>query len=158
MVDVGGQRNERKKWIHCFADVTAIIFVVALSEYDLYLEEKSDVLRMTESLKLFGDIINNVWFKDTPIVLLLNKKDLFEEKIKEQDLSICFPEYTGGNDYQKGVDFIKQKFLDKNKENKERAVYHHITCATDTENIKVVFNAMKEIIMKLQVKKMGFEI
>ncbi len=32
--DVGGQRSERKKWIHCFEDVTAIIFIVALSEYD----------------------------------------------------------------------------------------------------------------------------
>jgi len=32
--DVGGQRNERKKWIHCFQDVTAVCFVVALSEYD----------------------------------------------------------------------------------------------------------------------------
>ena len=34
MYDVGGQRNERKKWIHCFDDVTAVIFVAALSEYD----------------------------------------------------------------------------------------------------------------------------
>ena len=33
MYDVGGQRNERKKWIHCFDDVTAVIFVAALSEY-----------------------------------------------------------------------------------------------------------------------------
>ena len=34
MYDVGGQRNERKKWIHCFENVTAIIFVGAISEYD----------------------------------------------------------------------------------------------------------------------------
>ena len=34
MFDVGGQRSERKKWIPCFEDVTAIIFIVALSEYD----------------------------------------------------------------------------------------------------------------------------
>ncbi len=39
MFDVGGQRNERKKWIHCFAEVTAIIFVAALSEYDQVLYE-----------------------------------------------------------------------------------------------------------------------
>ena len=37
MVDVGGQRNERKKWIHCFQDVTAIIFCVASNEFVVYL-------------------------------------------------------------------------------------------------------------------------
>lgn len=145
MVDVGGQRNERKKWIHCFEGVNAIIFVVALSEFDLYLEENATILRMHESLKLFGDIINNVWFQCTPIVLLLNKRDLFEEKIKTEDLTVCFPDYTGGNNFDNGVAFIKQKFLEKNKTS--RKVYSHVTCATDTENIKVVFNAMKAIVM-----------
>lgn len=38
-MDVGGQRSERKKWIHCFEDVTAIIFCVAMSEFDLFLIE-----------------------------------------------------------------------------------------------------------------------
>lgn len=36
---MGGQRSERKKWIHCFEDVTAIIFCVAMSEYDQVLHE-----------------------------------------------------------------------------------------------------------------------
>ena len=35
MYDVGGQRNNRKKWIHCFEHVDAIIFVVDLSDYDV---------------------------------------------------------------------------------------------------------------------------
>jgi guanine nucleotide-binding protein G(i) subunit alpha len=44
MFDVGGQRSERKKWIHCFESVTSIIFCTALSEYDqVLLEEKSQV-------------------------------------------------------------------------------------------------------------------
>jgi guanine nucleotide-binding protein subunit alpha len=44
MVDVGGQRSERKKWIHNFESVTSIIFCTALSEYDqVLLEEKSQV-------------------------------------------------------------------------------------------------------------------
>lgn len=44
MVDVGGQRSERKKWIHCFEDVTAIIFCVALSEFDLFLQEDENIV------------------------------------------------------------------------------------------------------------------
>ncbi len=51
--------------------------------------------RMNESLKLFDSICNNKWFTDTSIILFLNKKDIFEEKIKKSPLSICFPEYTG---------------------------------------------------------------
>lgn len=47
MFDVGGQRSERKKWIHCFENVTSIIFCVALSEYDqVLLEESSQVSRL----------------------------------------------------------------------------------------------------------------
>ena len=51
--------------------------------------------RMQESLKLFDSICNNKWFTDTSIILFLNKKDLFEEKIKKSPLTICFVEYPG---------------------------------------------------------------
>jgi len=44
MFDVGGQRSERKKWIHCFEGVTAIIFIVAMSEYDLMLAEDQNTV------------------------------------------------------------------------------------------------------------------
>lgn len=120
MFDVGGQRSERKKWIHCFEGVTAIIFCVALSGwegfpidptfsnsnwwrwisllhlgYDLVLAEDEEMNRMIESMKLFDSICNNKWFVETSIILFLNKKDLFEEKITKSSLTICFPEYQG---------------------------------------------------------------
>ena len=47
VVDVGGQRSERKKWIHCFEDVTAILFFVALSEYDMTLREDAAVVSVS---------------------------------------------------------------------------------------------------------------
>ena len=50
---------------------------------------------MMESMKLFDSICNNKWFVDTSIILFLNKKDLFEEKIRKSPLTICFPEYSG---------------------------------------------------------------
>src|SRR3569832_2267905 len=109
MFDVGGQRSERKKWIHCFEGVTAIIFCVAMSEYDMVLAEDEEMVnarlfilfyfifqnRMIESMRLFDSICNNRWFTDTSIILFLNKIDLFEEKIRRSPLTICFSEYTG---------------------------------------------------------------
>ena len=67
MYDVGGQRNERKKWIHCFDDENAVIFVVALSEYDQMLFEDNTVNRMVEAIILFEEVIR-VMIK-YPIVL-----------------------------------------------------------------------------------------
>merc|ERR1719276_271873 len=55
MVDAGGQRSERKKWIHCFQEVTGLIFCVAMSEYDLKLYEDETVNRMHESIMLFDE-------------------------------------------------------------------------------------------------------
>lgn len=52
MFDVGGQRSERKKWIHCFEGVTAIIFCVALSAYDLVLAEDEEMVSYTQYVKL----------------------------------------------------------------------------------------------------------
>ena len=81
MFDVGGQRNERKKWIHCFENVTAVIFVAAISEYDQVLYEDDTTNRMHEALELFDEICNSRWFRETSIILFLNKRDLFNEKI-----------------------------------------------------------------------------
>jgi len=74
LTDVGGQRSERRKWMHCFDDANALLFVVALSEYDLKCYEDGTTPRMNESLLLFEEICNNKFFSNVPIVLLLNKK------------------------------------------------------------------------------------
>mmetsp|Transcript_55539 Transcript_55539/g.76994 ORF Transcript_55539/g.76994 Transcript_55539/m.76994 type:complete len:351 (+) Transcript_55539:37-1089(+) len=156
MVDVGGQRSERKKWIHCFQDVTAVIFCVALSEYDMKLYEDETVNRSEESLKLFDEICNSKWFGTTSIILFLNKSDLFREKIQKVDLKVCFPEYDGGCNYENGAKFMKDKFCSLNKNPAQKHVYPHITCATDTDNIKFVFSAVKDIILHQALDTAGF--
>uniref|UniRef100_A0A8B9IX41 G protein subunit alpha o1 n=1 Tax=Amazona collaria TaxID=241587 RepID=A0A8B9IX41_9PSIT len=152
LFDVGGQRSERKKWIHCFEDVTAIIFCVALSGYDQVLHEDETTNRMHESMKLFDSICNNKWFTDTSIILFLNKKDIFEEKIKKSPLSLCFPEYTGNE--KEAVAYIQAQYESKNKStNKE--IYTHITCATDTNNIQFVFDAVTDVIIANNLRGCG---
>ncbi|XP_056116940.1 guanine nucleotide-binding protein G(t) subunit alpha-2 [Rhinichthys klamathensis goyatoka] len=155
MFDVGGQRSERKKWIHCFEGVTCIIFCGALSAYDMVLVEDDEVNRMHESLHLFNSICNHRFFATTSIVLFLNKKDLFSEKIKKVHLSICFPDYDGPNTYEDASNYIKNQFQDLNMKKGVKEIYAHLTCATDTKNVEIVFNAVTDIIIKENLKDCG---
>lgn len=77
MVDVGGQRTERRKWIHAFEGVTSVLFLAALPEFDQGLAEKPDENRMVEAQELFRTIAGSVWFKDASFILFLNKVPSF---------------------------------------------------------------------------------
>jgi guanine nucleotide-binding protein subunit alpha len=95
LYDVGGQRSERKKWIHCFENVTSIVFMAAISEYDQVLVEDETVNRLEEALTLFDSICNSRWFVETSIILFLNKKDLFASKLLKSPIVESFPDYIG---------------------------------------------------------------
>ena len=63
MVDVGGQRSERRKWIHCFENVTSIIFLVALSEYDQILFESDNEVMLTVKSNLSSSNLRDCHFR-----------------------------------------------------------------------------------------------
>jgi len=155
MVDVGGQRSERRKWIHCFENVTSIIFLVALSEYDQILFESDNENRMEESKALFKTIITYPWFQHSSVILFLNKKDLLEEKIMYSHLVDYFPEYDGPKEDDKAArQFVLDCYLAQNPD-PDRMCYSHFTCATDSENIKLVFCAVKDTIMQSALAEFG---
>jgi len=160
MYDVGGQRNERKKWIHCFEGVTAVLFVAAISEYDQTLYEDETMNRVTEALVLFDEICNSRWFKKTSLILFLNKCDIFAEKIQRVPLTICFPEYTGPQSYEECAKFMQSQFEKKNRSDGSKGegskkIYTHVTCATDRNNVHMVFNAVKDIIIRGSLEAAG---
>ncbi|KAJ3436761.1 guanine nucleotide-binding protein g(o) subunit alpha [Anaeramoeba flamelloides] len=155
VIDVGGQRSERRKWIHQFDDVTLIIYVVATSEYNQQLFEDESVNRMQESLTLFTKTANNEYFKEKNCVIFFNKMDLFEKKIKKYDFSKCFPDYEGGNDLDEAKKFIKKKFIEVGQ-NGQRNIFAHYTCATDTRNIEKVFDAVNVSILENTLKIGGY--
>jgi len=130
-LDVGGQRNERRKWIHSFEGVASIIFVTAISEYDQLAFEDETENRLHESLRVFEETINNKFFKSSAIILFMNKIDLFAEKIKKVSLNFCFKEYNGDNTFNDATNFIKSKFL-ATSQDKSRPIFSHLICATDT--------------------------
>ncbi|XP_071322518.1 guanine nucleotide-binding protein subunit alpha-14-like [Trachinotus anak] len=157
MVDVGGQRSERKKWIHCFENVTSIIFLAALSEYDQVLYESENDNRLKESLALFKTILSYTWFQDSSTILFLNKTDLLREKISASHLATYFPAYNGPQgDAESAKKFILQMYVEHHSGH-HKPLYSHYTCATDTENIRVVFKAVKDTLFRDNLEKFNLE-
>eukprot|EP00455_Lapot_gusevi_P030910 TRINITY_DN3332_c0_g1_i2.p1 TRINITY_DN3332_c0_g1~~TRINITY_DN3332_c0_g1_i2.p1 ORF type:complete len:363 (-),score=69.57 TRINITY_DN3332_c0_g1_i2:347-1435(-) len=155
MIDVGGQRGERKKWIHCFENVTAILFLASLSEYDQVLMEYNHRNRMVESLDLFESIVNKPWFRQTAIILFLTKQDIFKKKIMQVELSLYFPYYSGPpHDYSSALAFIQECYFERNN-NPSKVIYCHVTDATDTTQIAFVWKAARHIILQQNLNRSG---
>ncbi len=166
LLDVGGQRNERKKWINWFEGVTAVIFVASISEFDQTLFEDIYVNRLTEALMLFNWVCTRPCFEKTAIILFLNKSDLFAKKILQplpEDeetpggyMGIFCKDYTGGPDFNKATVYLMEKFLEQVPEEARRSSINvHVTCAMDKDNVFKVFNDVKEFLINQAVKKAG---
>lgn len=153
IIDVGGQKNQRKKWIHFFEGVTAVVFFASLSSYDEFVEEDENTNAMLDSLELFEEISHNEFLENTEFILFLNKHDLFVEKLRTSKLSACFPEYEGGPDPEEGLNYIRDLFLKKKPAQKN--VYLHVTCATDTDLMKAVLKDVFEILVDINLKKLS---
>jgi len=155
LFDVGGQRTERRKWIQCFDNVRAVLFVAALSGYDMTLFESPSINRLDESLRLFKQITNNIFFEDTSTVLFLNKLDIFREKILHsgRHLRYYFPDYSFSDyDVDSAAFFIQNLFLWQAGEESSKVIYPHFTTATDTGNVQVVFEVCMQTIIRDNIK------
>ena len=104
------------------------------------LYEQNDLNAMEEALELFSIVANSRYFKNSAMILFLNKSDIFREKIKKKSLRVCFPEYDGGNLYEETTNYILSKFEEKVETHYEsRTIYHHVTCFMDQDNVQKVF-------------------
>ena len=132
IIDVGGQRNERRKWIHIFHNVDAVLFVASLDHYRLVLVEQEQKNAMRESLELFNETINGKWFKRSAIVLFLSKEDLHRRAIQQgHSMNIAFGDTWDADREEKDsefamVDYVKMEDAEKDEELLARAVVSSI--------------------------------
>jgi len=114
--DIGGQRSERKKWPKIFNNVGLVIFMVALNEYDMVLEEDEKKNRLHESLKIWEKLTKSPHFHNASFILLFNKVDIFEKKLAIKPLNQMFVIYDdfakgkGDNKLELGWKFLEDLF------------------------------------------------
>jgi len=115
MFSLGGQRLDKKKFIHQFEDITSIVFSVDLSGYDQVLPDGSNQNQIIESLQVFASVVNSRWFLRTSIILLLCNAELFKRKLARSPMSKQFPDYTGGSDVAQASEYIFWRFNQLNR-------------------------------------------
>lgn len=155
VIDVGGQRAERPKWVNCFDGVNSVLYVAAMSEFDQKLFEDNTVDRYAETKELFGKTLRFLPLRKLPFVLFLNKQDLLIDKLQKlekrgENLDKYFPSLNLGTDYTNAVDkvqeYMKNELLSVTEE-KSRIITHYVT-ATDKDTFRKVFKAAAQIVLK----------
>ena len=148
IIDPGGQQNKRAKWIEIFDDVRVLLYVSAISNFDV----PSDDMRAKNDLKLsiavFKEVVGQPCFANTPVVLILNKLDLFEKKIAA---GVCLGDFLEGapkasRGLEKSLGFIKEVFKEKYRKDKLLKIF--AATAVDPVSIKRVIEAVQRRILR----------
>ena len=156
MVDVGGQKSERRKWFHCFSDVNAVLFVVDISQYNQMSPEDENTNALLQSLAIFEGVCNNAWLQNSSMVLFFNKVDLFTTKISRIPLTVCWPTFEGPYTLQGSLDFIRTQFENSfTKSTNKGHVYSYFTCATDTDKMQYTFDVSITILIRKKLEEAG---
>ena len=155
LIDVGGQRSERKKWSLIFNSVDAVIFVASLIEFNQVLEEDGVTNRFEETLKLFSQVSHHSQLKSTMLIVFLNKKDIMSKKLKKVSYKSYYQGFDGDEaNMDDVVSYIKTQMEEKSD---GRVIYTHVTCATDAKNVEFVFDAVNDSVINLSMTNIGLQ-
>ncbi|GAA5871252.1 hypothetical protein JCM16303_000695 [Sporobolomyces ruberrimus] len=154
LVDVGGQRSERRKWQGCFEDVQVLLFLISISEYNQVLYEDETVSRFSEATTLWSSIANSRWFSRTNVILFLNKIDLFKQKLPVYPLADYLTEYKGPNDFASTSSYLVNTF-GALYSNPSKELIVHLTCATDAAQVRPVLAAIQDQIVASNILAAG---
>ncbi|KAI9206281.1 guanine nucleotide-binding protein G(o) subunit alpha [Polychytrium aggregatum] len=154
VIDVGGQRSERRKWIHYFDDVRAVLFVSAVGSYDQTISEDRSTNRMIEALDVFQKVANSSALSNTAFLVFLNKIDLLEEKLSNpsKPFNKFFPDFQG----QPSLDAVRNYFVGRFKmvnKNPDRPLYFYVTTATDTQQTIITLKVVADIVMQTNLRE-----
>lgn len=188
MFDVGGQREERTKWIHVFEGIEALLFIISCSDFDQKLREDGTTNRLLEAFGLFQRVWHNGFLIGAGLICFLNKQDILEEKVRRgHTIAGDFPGFAEFcEDYKRrrpprghrrvdAVDpvqgecertrcFIRETLTRvteepprrmSNRELATRQCYFHTTTATDSENVRRVFEDVHVMILSEMLSRVS---
>jgi GTPase SAR1 family protein len=131
VIDVAGQRDKRSRWSqYCEKGVEAVVVLVSAVSFNQYMDEDPKVPCMKDSINMLTEILKNASLKNSAIIILINKIDLLEERLRHYNVSDYFRNYSQKNTPKKYLQFLKRYFYSICKEH-GKSCYVYETTATD---------------------------
>lgn len=157
ITNVGGgsmKISRPMKWMHFFDNVTAIVYIIAISEYDQFtLNSDLQRNRLKDALELLSSVAQNECFNSISIILVFSKLDIFEEKIMYSNLADYFPEYTGPRyDPLAARNFILNKCLSVIP--RKTRIYFYFLSSIDVQNESMTFlyRAIRDTVLNINLQ------
>ena len=137
-----------QKWIHHF-EVPIILFAVDLTLYDQFLDGNETLTQLQQSLLLLDSIINNSsWVIGSCVILFLNNVAAFEAKLNKIPLAAFFPDYSGGDDVNDVLAYIRKRFTSIKQKDNHLQIYVHKVCEDSVNNnVLLMFGSAKEAVL-----------
>lgn len=163
LVDLGGQRSERRKWDRTYEESHGVLFITALSEFDMVMWETNKDNRMQDSMDIFQSLMQEESLNNTQMIIFFNKSDLLREKLKSgkdlRDVTL-FSDYSGKKcDFDDSIAYFTKKFEDiyykYHKRGKDELIIH-VTSAIDPVSMKRVLENIAPKVVERQLSAMGF--
>lgn len=155
IMDCGGQASERPKWDLVVNRAISCTYFASLPSYDTPNPLDPNKTNLDESLEVWDAVVKNPSFEHCSLTLILNKFDLFKEKISRGGFTKLFPDYKGdetnANDCATHISSIY-----KSRVPNDRAVYSHVTSAINTRMIEIIFEDMLTHILSSALRLNGF--
>jgi len=139
IIDVGGQRSERRKWLNHFDNVDLIVYFSAVDGYAMRMAE-FDANRFDDDIRLFKSLMDLVGTKNW--LFLQNKVDLFPDVLKKRPMNLSFPEIPAdkATDPDYCLQFLANMF--SSAWTGEAKLDIKRTCALDTNQMDMIWKAI----------------
>jgi len=148
VTDVGGQRAQRRIWSDVINSSNAVLFMASLTEWDQQLREDRDRNRIVESFALFAEVAQES-ASSKVVILLLNKMDLFTQKIEGQrkkQFTACFPDFKGELTVKACSEYLRHRFMAM--AGKKRKLFFHFVTAIEMDNVKLIWKDIRTMLVQ----------
>ncbi|KAH9852465.1 G-alpha-domain-containing protein [Lenzites betulinus] len=148
--DVGGARSQRASWVSFFDDVNAIIFLCSTAGYNEVLAEDRTVNRLMDSFTTWKIICSSKLLATVQFIMLLNKTDLLDARLKSGiRFSKYVESYKGEDDLEGVLEYLKRKLaaIHRHHSPQPRKLHMHSTCAIDIDTTSAVLRRIRETIL-----------